>query len=239
MSGSYKSVFPRPHDTALDAVIVNTAGGITGGDRFRVEAWAAEATTLTLTTQAAERAYRAQRDEIGHLQTLLRVDSGACLHWLPQETILFNGCALNRRLEVDLGREARFLMVEPLVFGRRAMGETVRDASFHDHVQINLNGAPLFLDRVRLDGDLHAQMARPFVGNGAGAIGLLIYAAPDADGRLAGLRDMLPGTAGASLIRDGLLVARMLAADGFALRQTLEPMLKYLSQRDLPKCWTL
>ncbi|MDP5219163.1 urease accessory protein UreD [Ruegeria sp. 2205SS24-7] len=239
MSGSYKCVFPKPNGPAVDAVLVNTAGGITGGDRFQVEARALAGTALTLTTQAAERAYRAQPGQFGQLHTELHVEAGANLHWLPQETILFNGSTLHRRLRVELDDDARFLMVEPLILGRPAMGESLTDARFRDHVEINRAGRPIFLDRLDLSGDLQAHMARPFTGNGAGAMALLLYAAPDAEARLNGLRDLLSETAGASLIRDGLLVARVLARDGFALRQVLEPALTYLSQSELPKCWTL
>ncbi|MEX0350591.1 MAG: urease accessory protein UreD [Paracoccaceae bacterium] len=239
MSGSYKCVFPRPKGDALDAVLVNTAGGITGGDRFRVEAQAQTGTALTLTTQAAERAYRTQPGQIGQLRTELHVEAEARLHWMPQETILFNGSALTRSLRVELAESAHFLMVEPLIFGRPAMGETLTDAHFRDHIEITRAGRPQFLDKLNMSGDLQAHMARPFIGNGAGAMALLVYAAPDAETRLNRLRDLLPETAGASLIQDGLLVARVLACEGFALRRVLDPALKYLSQSELPKCWTL
>ncbi len=52
-------LFPRPDTAALTAVLLNTAGGLTGGDRFSVSATAADGSRLTLTTQAAERVYRA------------------------------------------------------------------------------------------------------------------------------------------------------------------------------------
>ena len=60
-----KALFPRPRGPALDAVLLNTGGGITGGDRFDVAATAGADTRLTITTQAAERAYKAQPEEIG------------------------------------------------------------------------------------------------------------------------------------------------------------------------------
>ena len=87
-AGSSKLVFPRG-GAGLQAVLVNTAGGITGGDRFALSATAGPGTQLTLTTQAAERAYGAQPDETGRVTNRLRVSEGAQLNWLPQETILF------------------------------------------------------------------------------------------------------------------------------------------------------
>ena len=138
-AGAMKLLFPqgRPHP---EAVMVNTAGGITGGDRFSVAAAALDNSRLTVTTQAAERAYRAQPDETGRMETRLEVAAGARLNWLPQETILFNGSRFARRLRVDLAADARFLMVEPVVFGRLAMGEALTSARFSDRVEIRRDG---------------------------------------------------------------------------------------------------
>lgn len=239
MSGSLKCLFPRCDKAGVEAVLINTGGGITGGDRFDIAAEAAPGTTLKLTTQAAERAYRAQPGEVGRLSTTLRVGQDARLHWLPQETILFNGSALTRSLSVDLQLGSSLLLVEPLIFGRVAMGEVLTDARFRDCIDIRRMGQPLFLDRTALDGNIAAHLARPHVANGAHAMALIVYVAADAGARLTRLRAILPETAGASLIGDDVLVARCLAADGFALRQTVLPALKSLSDAELPKCWML
>lgn len=239
MSGSLKCLFPRRSGPALEAVLVNTAGGLTGGDSFEVNARAAPGTALTLTTQAAERAYLAQPGTTGRLSTKLHVGTNACMHWLPQETILFNGSALQRTLRVKLAPGARLLLAEPLNFGRTQMGEALTDARFSDHIDIRRDGRPLFLERTRLAGDIASHLARPHVANGAAAAALIVYIAADAKTRLNGLRALLPETGGASVIGPDVLVARCLAADGFELRQILVPALHYLSNTDLPKCWML
>lgn len=239
MSGSLKYLFPRRSGPAVEAVLVNTAGGITGGDRFTIEAEAAPGTDLMLTTQAAERAYRAQPGETGHLSTKLTVGHEAGLHWLPQEMILFNGSSLHRRLRIDLAPGSRLLLAEPVIFGRAEMGEVVTNALFRDCIDIRRAGQPLFLERMALKGDIAAHLARPHVANGAHSMALLIYIAPDAPLRLDRLRALLPDTAGASLIGEDVLVARCLAVDGYALRQTLVPALTFLSDAELPKCWML
>jgi len=236
-SGSLKALFPRTSGPDFQAVLVNTAGGITGGDTVEINACATADSHLTLTTQAAERAYRAQPGQTGHLQTRLEVAAGARVNWLPQETILFQGCALRRTLRVDMQADATFLMVEPLVFGRAAMGETLTDASFTDRIEIHREGQLSYLDRVTLQGDIAAQMARPNIANGAGAMASLVYVAADAGAHLAPLRAMLPDTAGASLIGDDLLVLRLLAPDSYLVRQTLIPILNRLTDNNLPRCW--
>lgn len=238
-AGSSKCLFPRSSSAALDAVVLNTAGGITGGDRYSVTGEAQTGTTLCLTTQACERAYRAQTGEVGQLRNMLTVGPQARIDWLPQETILYDGAALDRQLQIDLAADGRLLMVEPLVFGRAAMGERLGTLFLRDRIMINRAGVPLFHDALVLTGDASAHLAKPFVANGAGAMAAMVYVAPDAAGQLAPVRAMLPDTAGASLIGDDMLVARFLAIDSFELRRSLLPVLIRLKGGPLPRTWMI
>jgi len=237
--GSFRLLFPRQHDKSVEAVTLNTAGGITGGDHFSIDAEALAHTDLTLTTQAAERVYRAVGPEAGRFETTLKVADGARLNWLPQETILFDGCALQRRLSVDLAPNAAFLMCEPVVFGRISSNEIIRTGRFHDRIQITRAGIPIYQDALALSGDIHTQLQRPAIANGAGAMASVVFCHPQAAQMLDNTRAMLPDTAGASLLADDILTIRLLAADSFVLRQTLCPVLSLLSDNTLPKTWRL
>lgn len=237
-SGAMKALFPRPRAGGIEAILINTSGGLTGGDRIEVEAQAGAGSSLTLTTQAAERAYRAAAGE-ARVTTRLAAENGAELMWLPQELILFEGSALNRSLDVELALDARFLMAEAVVFGRAAMGEQLRSIRLRDRVQITRGGVPAYRDGVDLSGDALLHMTRRATGAGAGAMASLVYAAPDAEAQLGALRRHLPATGGASLLGPDLLVARILAADSFALRQALVPALDRLSRNRLPASWRL
>ena len=236
-SGAYKALFPRPSGSGIEAVLINTAGGVTGGDRFQLHVTARAKAHLTLTTQAAERAYRAQPGQTGRVSTQLTVEAGARLNWLPQETILFQGCAFERSLQVDLTPDARFLMVEPVLFGRKAMGETLRSARFHDRVAIHRAGEIAYLDQIRLTGDIAARLGRRDVGAGAAAMASVVFAAPNAGAHLTDLRDMAGDLGGVSLVRDDLLTLRLLAPDGYLLRQTLIPILTLLTETNMPRAW--
>lgn len=238
-SGSFRCLFPRQKAAALEAVLVNTAGGITGGDSFRITAHVAAGCRLTLTTQACERAYRAQAGTAGRLDTALTVAEGGHINWLPQETILFDKSHLDRRLTLHMAEGASALLVEPMVFGRRAMGEELTRLQLRDRIEIIRNGVPLYLDATRFDGDMAAHLKRPHIAAGAGAMALVAYVAPDAGSRLARLRALLPAAAGASLLGPDLLVARLLAPDSYVLRQSLVPVLNHLSQNQLPRCWMI
>ncbi|AUQ64213.1 urease accessory protein UreD [Phaeobacter inhibens] len=173
------------------------------------------------------------------IRNVLSVESQASLAWLPQETILFQDCNLDRTLTVDLHAQSRLLLCETLVFGRAAMGEKLTRASLNDRIDIRRSGRPLFLDTIRLQGDVAAHLAKPAIAGGAGAVATLVYIAPDAQGRLDPLRAQLGPTAGASLIGDDLLILRALAPDSFALRQMLLPLLRDLYGASLPRPWMI
>jgi len=239
-SGSLKLLFPRGPGRSLQAVAVNTAGGVTGGDRFSVEARVGDGARLTLTTQAAERAYKAAKDSPpGIIGNRLEVGDGARLDWLPQETILFQGCHLDRRLTLDLHGSAEALVVEPLVFGRLAMGEVLTSARLRDRIEVRRDGRLVYLDSIALGPDMAAQLARGALGAGARAVATVVLASPRAEAWLGDLRGFLPASAGASLVRDDILCARILASDGFALRSTLIPLLSRLSGEDIPRPWMI
>ncbi|WP_294620222.1 urease accessory protein UreD [uncultured Roseovarius sp.] len=237
-SGAFKVLFPRGND-ALRPILLNTAGGLTGGDRFALDVHVAAGTHISLTTQAAERAYRAQPGEVGDVQTTAKVQDGGCLHWLPQELILYNGCALERQLRIDLSATARLLMVEPVVFGRAAMGETVTAGHFKDRIEVTRAGCPLYRDALRLKGDIAAKLAGPGTAQGAAAMASGLYVAPNAEAMLDAVRQHLGDLGGASLLQADALALRLIAPDSHILRQHLLPVLDLLSQSTLPVSWRL
>ncbi|WP_323766629.1 urease accessory protein UreD [Antarctobacter sp.] len=236
-SGCLRALFSR-RTKAVEAIVINTSGGLTGGDSLSLCGAAGVGSQLSLTTQAAERAYRASSD-VARVETRLEAGAASVLHWLPQELILFEGARLRRRLRVDLAADARLLLVEPVIFGRTAMGERLRDVAFSDRIAVWRAGAPLYLDGLDLHGDLETGMARPALGGGAGAMASLVYVAPDAESHLAPLRAFMPDTGGVSLMRDDLLVVRLLASDSLNLRRSLLPVLDRLSRDTLPISWRL
>jgi len=226
--------------SSVEAVLLNTAGGLTGGDVYATEALAGPGAALTLTTQACERVYRATGGQTARVDTRLSAGAGANLHWLPQETILFDGGRLARTLDVDLTGDAAFLAVEALVLGRVASGETVTGGAFADSWRIHRDGRLVFADAARLENDIDAVAAGPATLAGNKAVATVVLAAPGAEDKLAEARavlDALP-TAGASAL-PGLLICRLVAPDDRALRRYLVPLLAGLAGRELPRVWHL
>lgn len=237
--GSFRALFPRTDTDAVEAVMLNTAGGITGGDIFQVRASADDNATLTVTTQAAERIYRAQSDVPGQLNSTLQVGANARLNWLPQETILFDGCALSRKLKVSVTRSSTFLMVEPVIFGRHASNEVMKTGDFMDHVAVTCEDQPMYIDGCHLSGNIAAQLEHKAVGQGAGAMANIVLYTQNAGDFLEDIRALLPTTAGATAPHDDLLLIRALAHDSYLLRKTLVPVLTHLNNNTLPKNWRL
>lgn len=238
-SGCLKARFPRPQDAQWCSVVtLNTSGGIAGGDALDSAFMIRAGAQATIAAQAAERFYRALPcGPPSQVRARITLADGAAAEWLPQETILFDRCSLDRRLQVDLAADAWFLCVESLVFGRAAMGEVVQHASLHDVIQLRRAGRLLLHDAVRLNGEISATLQRPTIANGARAVATLVHVAPDAEAALAPLRDALPQ--GGASAWDGMLVARILAPDGATLRQSVIAALQVLrADRPLPRVWT-
>ena len=238
-AGAARVRFPNVAEgSPPEAVLLNTAGGLTGGDRMDAALTLGGGAVATATTAAAEKIYRA-RDGGVAVDVRLALGPAAELAWLPQPTILFDGARLSRCTSVELAPDARFLAVECLVFGRQAMGEKVRYGACRDAWRIRRGGRLVFADTFRAGGDISAALGRPATLAGARAAAMLIYVAADAASRLEAIRGMLQGEdcqAGASAW-DGMLVVRAMAGDSRSLIRGIVPLMQELSGRPLPRVW--
>ncbi len=220
--------------------MLNTGGGIADGDMLAGAFAVAPGAHMVVATQAAERVYRARPGaRAARVDLHIAVAEGARFDHLPQETILFDGCALERRLRVDLSATGAYLGVETLVFGRAASGEALRRVRLRDSVELRRNGRLLLHDSVRLS-DATA-LRGPAAAAGAGAACSIVYAASDAPSLLDPLRGVLAATAGpaAASLRDGVLVARILGRDSRYVRQAVVACLAVLRRdRPLPRVWS-
>lgn len=245
--GAAKIGLPRvPRGAPIEAVLINTAGGLTGGDALQWHVEAGAGGHLVVTTQACEKIYRAACG-VAETRTALRVGPASRLAWLPQETILFNESALKRSIEAEIATDGACLILEPVIFGRGAMGEAVTGTSLCDRWRIRCEGRLVHAEDMRLQGDAAALLRRRAIGAGAGAMASLIFLAPDAGDRLDAVRRLLAeagdgATGAASAWRvggTGKLLARILASDGFSLRRVVMPLVKLLNgQAGLPRIWT-
>jgi urease accessory protein len=232
--GAAKVRFPAKSE----AVLINTAGGIAGGDEFRWSINAEASCGVSVTTQACEKFYRSHGPP-ARIATHLAVEKGARLDWLPQESIVFDGARIERTLDVDLADDARLLAVEAFVFGRVAMGETRIAGSLRERWRIRRDGGLIFADTLALEGPLSDRLDKPAIAAGGRALATVLLCSADAENLAARARVLLDNNGAALSVFDGKLVARIVARDGYSLRCLLIPLLTLLKDSPLPKLWTL
>ena len=235
--GSLRVRCPGAPAGELEAVIINTAGGMAGGDRFALEIAAGPGAQVVVTTAAAEKVYRAL-DPAATVDVRLSVADGAAVAWLPQETILFDRAKLRRSVEIDLADDARLLLAEAIVFGRSGMGETVEDCELFDRWRLRRGGRLVHAEALRLDGTVAAKLARPAIANGGIAVATVLLTPGDeaATTSVRALEGQFRGEVGISAWK-GVAIARLCAADGAALRHDLVLVLAALRTAPLPRLW--
>ncbi len=237
-SGALRVRFPNVATrNALDAVMVNTAGGMTGGDRFDIDIAVGAGAKLRVTSAAAEKIYRSLGPDTV-IDVKLSVGSGGALTWLPQETILFDQVRLHRSIEVDLAADARLILAEAIVFGRSAMGETVTQGRFFDRWRVRCGGKLVFAESLRLDGAIKQQMAQRAIAGGGVAIASALKI-PGGDADVAAIRALAHDFAGEVGVSawNGIVLARLVAPDGAALRHDLINVVTALGDAPLPRLW--
>ena len=237
-AGSLRVRFPNGMSRAtLDAVIVNTAGGMTGGDRFDIDIAVGAGARLTVTTAAAEKVYRSLGPDT-QVGVKADIGPGGALAWLPQETILFDQVRLRRTIDIELARDAKLVLAEAIVFGRSAMGEAVLQGHLFDRWRVRIGGALAFAETLRLDGAIAEKLAQRAIAAERVAVASVLKI-PGDDGAVAAVRAMEKDFAGEVGVSawNGLAVARLVAPDGAALRRDLIGVLTALGAGPLPRLW--
>jgi urease accessory protein len=237
-AGALRLRFPNSAQGApLEAVIINTAGGMTGGDRFDLDIKLGPGARLTVTTAAAEKIYRSLGPS-SEITLKLDVGPNGALAWLPQPTILFDRMRLRRTIDVTLARSASLLLAEATVFGRSAMGESIHDGNLFDRRRVRINGALVFAETIGLDGDIAQCLAKRAVANEGVAIASVVKT-PGGDecaAAVASIKDSFGGEVGISAW-NGLAVARLVAPDDVSLQRDLIRVLNALGANPLPRLW--
>ena len=236
--GSLRVRCPGPRTAELEAVIINTAGGMAGGDRFNLDVTVAPGARLVVTTAAAEKVYRTLAPD-ATIDVKLAVAAGGSLAWLPQETILFDRARLKRTIDIDLAADARLLLAEAIVFGRSGMGETVDESRLLDRWRVRRNGSLIHAEALRLDGGVAGKLAQPAVAKGGVALATVLVVPGDEKlaAAVRALGEKYRGEVGVSTWND-FAVVRFCARDGAALRHDLVEVFTAVRGARLPHLWS-
>ena len=237
-SGSAKAMLPRVAGVP-EVVFLNTSGGLTDGDALSYGLDLAAGCRVTATTQTAERVY-ASRGAAARAKVSAVVGAGGHLDWLPQETILFQSCHLARDTQVDLAADASCLLCETIVLGRPAMGEILTDARLTDARMVRRAGRPVWAETVRVDASVLADASAALLGQARG-FAVIALIAPGAEDALPRLRAALTvaGCEAAASAFDGKCIARIVARDGWPLKQQVALALAALRVGPLPRVWQM
>jgi urease accessory protein len=147
-------MFPGAGGGAVEeAVLVNIAGGIAGGDRLECGVTALANASIAVTSQAAEKVYRAL-NEPARIATKLKACEAAKLAWLPQETIVLNWGRLSRETEIEVSSGAELLALEWLVLGRAAHGKEMVGGHIADSWRVKKDGRLIWADSFRATDEI-------------------------------------------------------------------------------------
>jgi len=236
-SGSLRLRFPNSQtSTSLDAVIVNTAGGMAGGDRFSLDVAVGKDAQLTVMTAAAEKIYRSLGPAT---EIAMKFDVGpnGALTWLPQPMIAFDRMRLRRTIDVTLARNASLLFAEATVFGRSAMGESVREGYLSDRRRIRIDRELVFAETIGFDGDIARRLTeRAVAKDNVATASVLKVPAGEACAEVLSIQDSFDAEVGISAW-NGLAVAKLVAPDGETLQRDLARLLNALGGKPLPRLW--
>lgn len=248
--GSAKLRFARAEPNRLtEAVLINTSGGMTGGDTFTVNAKWGENTTAIITTQAAERHYKSLGDT-AIIDNQLEVAHNACGLWLPQESIMFDAAAYQRNTTINLTKTSKLLAIESSLFGRQAMGEIIHSGQVTEKWQIKRDNKLIFADAFGLENDIAAQLAKPAIAAGNTAISTIIYIGDDLATTCDQINSLIEqqNAIGRATIFNDIMLIRLFATSGQHLRQTIikilnKTLVKLTKGADtenlLPRVWMM
>lgn len=209
-----------PYDVEPARVCLAASGaGPVGGDQLGLEVHVGAGTTLLLSEASATLLLPGVHGEASVLTVDVRVDEGATLVWLPEPVIAARGCRHRTQVRVDLAVDARLMMREELLLGRRGEGA----GSVELDVRVRRGGLPLLSQTLSLGGDLAATPAVVGEHRAAGTVLVVDPALPTTESTgLEGDGVLMPLAAGGAVLAQGL------AADSLQLRRQLDTALRLL-----------
>ena len=237
-SGSAKLMLPNTYSDMMEAVILNTSGGMTDGDNLNIDVKAKDC-ALAMTTQTAERVYRSGGTTPAKVNINLSVSDTADLHWLPQETIVFDGSKFDRTLTINLSSCSNCLVAETIVLGREAMGENICDCKLIDNWRVFRDGNLFHAESMRLSNEVNKIIAAPAGGNGARLLSTILYVGHNIEqvaDRSAGLIKQISSNCALSCWDDRLVI-RLMSAHSASARKDIERLLLAIRQQPLPRVW--
>ncbi len=146
-----RMLYPEGRDCA-HALLLHPPGGIAGGDELDIRLQLESGAQVLATTPGAGKWYHGGRGA-ARQQLRLSVGNDACLEWLPQEAILFDGARVQQRTSIHLDAEAAMLGWDIIQLGRLAAGEGWRTGHWSQSMTLFREGQLCWLEQAELVAD--------------------------------------------------------------------------------------
>lgn len=212
-----KALYPEG-EAVCQTILLHPPSGIAGGDLLQISVAAAAGAHAQITTPGAGKWYRSGGQDAAQ-RIDLKVEEGATLEWLPQETIVFDGARARMETRVSLAADSRFIGWDIVCLGRAASGERFEHGKFELFYRVDRNNCPVWIERGSFAGN-DAMLSSPAGWAGASVSGTLLAAFPHTPELLAACRAISPADAASHALTalPGLLVARYLGDSSEAAR---------------------
>lgn len=135
--------------------LLHPPGGLVAGDQLGIDITLHAKARALCTTPSAGKIYNNITAREQQQRVHLQVANDACLEWLPQETILFNGAKGRLQTEVHLSGTGCFIGWEIVCLGRPHGGHGFDTGYLKQRFAVYRDGAPLWLE----NNTLHAGSA--------------------------------------------------------------------------------
>lgn len=203
-----------PEGDACHVYVLHPPGGVVAGDRLTIDVDVKAGSHALITTPAAGKFYRSEGD-FARQAFNLSVATGACLEWLPQENIIYEGARLSSEIAINLEPGAKMIAWEINVLGRPAAREAFTSGEADLQWRIFRDRQPFFLERSRLDAK---SFAARWGLNGQSACGILV-AGPASAQALADVQALIGDDPDRGVTRiDDMLICRAIDARADLLR---------------------
>jgi urease accessory protein len=130
-------------------MMLNTSGGMVGGDRLRTFVEIGPQASAVLITASATKAYRTT-GAAAIQETAIRIGPGAMLEYLPDHLIPHPGAVVHQSLRVEMAASSRAIVYDAIAAGRIGRGEHWAFRELRTETTLVRGNRPLYLGRSRI-----------------------------------------------------------------------------------------
>lgn len=143
-------------DVCAHLYLLHPPGGLVAGDYLTISLHLQPHAHALMTTPSAGKIYNNITERKQFQKVSLKIEEGAVLEWMPQETLVFDGAEGELITEIELHGKAQFMGWDIVCLGRPSSENWFERGSIRQVISIQQDGQPLFIERnsISADGDI-------------------------------------------------------------------------------------